>query len=209
MGIQLPDGCAMKPLHAIAELPGLAVGPAPAGFQATKPANRRGEIEAAWVAEAIDVLRLGGPEVPAKLRWLFDGEAGTPDARNLAELGRWAAQLGPAHCRRAAEIAATRYQENRQRKDARRRVGKALRELRLFLTARQRQMKRRRRESLLAELAQTIDRYRVRHPGIAHAEIAAAVRDLLAGVAQASAMAQRPAAHSKGRVFSTSAVVAA
>lgn len=178
----------MKPLHAIAEVPVLPVPTMPAGagdYRPAAPRSRRAEIQNAWSAEARLVLGLDDDEeVPARHRWLcnVNGDGTGWDERNLAELGRWAQQLGRSHCRRAAEIAAQRYREAQARKDARRQVVRSLRELRLFLTARDRRLKRRRRETLLAQLAQVIDLYRAAHPERPQAEIGAAVRELLAGL---------------------------
>jgi hypothetical protein len=180
----------MKPLHSIAQMPLLPlvqpVAPAPMAPRQPTPISRRAEIQRGWIAEARRVLALDADEIPPRHRWLCE-RAGEDcerfDERNLAELGRWALQLGDSHCRRAAEIAAARFAEHKGRGDARRKVERSLRELRLFLTARQRQVKRQRRATLLSQLSQVVDRYRMAHPERAETEIAAAVRELLAGLA--------------------------
>jgi hypothetical protein len=164
--------------------------PKPAAAKpAAKPAvrrrdSRRAEIEAAWIAEARRVLDLDAPEPPLRHLWLLDQGDGEPDSRILAELGRWALQLGAVHCRRAAGVAARRHDETRNRKDSRRTIERGLRELRLFMTARQRQLKRRRRDSLALQLAVVVDRYRALHPERSPEEIRASVRDLLAGLTE-------------------------
>jgi hypothetical protein len=144
--------------------------------------SRRAEFQRRWIAEARLALGLDYDDAPARYRWLDSSPE--RDERNLAELGRWAMQLGAARCRQAADMATARYEESRSRKDARRRVERSLRELRLFLTARQRQRKR--RQTLLGQLAEVVDRHRMAHPSRTAAEIEAAVGELLAGLRMAA-----------------------
>jgi len=183
-------GRAMKPLHSISPVPVFPVPPAamPATTQnrRERPPNRQAEIRRQWVAAARTALGLESENPPIRYLWLCNSngcdEGVAVDDRNLAELGRWAMQLGAARCRRAAEVATARYEESRHHKDARRRVERSLRELRLFLTARERQLKRQRRDTLLGQLARAIDTYRMANPGRTEGEIAAAVEKLLAGL---------------------------
>lgn len=180
----------MKPLHSISPVPVFPVPPAamPATTQnrRERPPNRQAEIRRQWVAAARTALGLESENPPIRYLWLCNSngcdEGVAVDDRNLAELGRWAMQLGAARCRRAAEVATARYEESRHHKDARRRVERSLRELRLFLTARERQLKRQRRDTLLGQLARAIDTYRMANPGRTEGEIAAAVEKLLAGL---------------------------
>lgn len=176
----------MKPLHHMSQVPVLPMLPRPTvarvDVSAEPVPSHRAEIQRRWIAEARLALGFDYDDAPARYRWLDDRTE--RDERNLAELGRWAMQLGAARCRQAADMATTRYEESKSRKDARRRVERSLRELRLFLTARQRQRKR--RQTLLGQLAEVVDRYRMAHPGRASREIEAAVGELLTGIRSAA-----------------------